>query len=57
VTVPRDYDADPERFLSGTGWPHDDVHPYVAARFAAGGRERCSTSPAATWPARCPTCR
>jgi SAM-dependent methyltransferase len=37
VTVPRDYDADPERFLSGTGWPHDDVHPYVAARFAAAG--------------------
>ena len=32
-----DYDADPERFLSGTGWPHDDVHPYVAARFAAAG--------------------
>jgi SAM-dependent methyltransferase len=37
VTVPRDYDADPGRFLSGTGWPHDDVHPYVAARFAAAG--------------------
>jgi SAM-dependent methyltransferase len=37
VTVPRDYDEDPGRFLSGTGWPHDDVHPYVAARFAAAG--------------------
>ena len=35
VTVPRDYDADPERFLSSTGWPHDDVHPYVAARSPA----------------------
>jgi len=31
VTVPRDYDADPGRFLSGTGCPHDDVNPYVAA--------------------------
>jgi SAM-dependent methyltransferase len=39
VTVPRDYDADPERFLSGTGWPHDDVHPYVAARFAGAGAQ------------------
>ena len=37
MTVPTDYDADPGRFLSGTGWPHDDVHPYVAARFAAAG--------------------
>jgi SAM-dependent methyltransferase len=37
VTVPRDYDADPGRFLSSTGWPHDDVHPYVAARLAAAG--------------------
>jgi SAM-dependent methyltransferase len=40
VTVPRDYDADPQRFLSSTGWPHDDVHPYVAARFAAAGARR-----------------
>ena len=32
-----DYDADPQRFLAGTKWPHDDVHPYVAARFAAAG--------------------
>jgi len=39
VTVPRDYDEDPQRFLSGTGWPHDDVHPYVAARFAAAGAQ------------------
>jgi hypothetical protein len=38
VTVPRDYDEDPGRFLPGTAWPHDDVHPYVAARFAAPGR-------------------
>jgi hypothetical protein len=30
-----DYDAEPERFLSDTKWPHDDVHPYVAERFAA----------------------
>ena len=37
MTVPRDYDEDPGRFLSTTGWPHDDVHPYVAARFAAAG--------------------
>ena len=37
MTVPRDYDVDPERFLSHAGWPHDDVHPYVAARFAAAG--------------------
>ncbi len=37
MIVPRDYDADPSRFLSSDGWPHDDVHPYVAARFAAAG--------------------
>jgi SAM-dependent methyltransferase len=38
VTVfPADYDADPERFLSSTRYPHDDVHPYVAERFAAAG--------------------
>jgi SAM-dependent methyltransferase len=33
----RDYDADPGRFLSTDRHPHDDVHPYVAARFAAAG--------------------
>jgi SAM-dependent methyltransferase len=38
VTVlPPDYDADPGRFLSSTRYPHDDVHPYVADRFAAAG--------------------
>jgi len=37
TALPRDYDCDPERFLSGTRVPHDDVHPYVAARFAAAG--------------------
>ncbi len=35
-----DYDADPERFLANTKWPHDDVHPYVAARFAERGVRR-----------------
>jgi SAM-dependent methyltransferase len=35
-----DYDTDPERFLANTKWPHDDVHPYVAARFARGGAHR-----------------
>lgn len=33
----RDYDADPSRFLSTDRHSHDDVHPYVAARFAAAG--------------------
>jgi SAM-dependent methyltransferase len=33
----RDYDADPRRFLATDEHPHDDVHPYVAARFAAAG--------------------
>src|SRR5690349_10760013 len=33
----RDYDAEPGRFLSTERHPHDDVHPYVAARFAAAG--------------------
>jgi SAM-dependent methyltransferase len=33
----RDYDDDPSRFLSTDQHPHDDVHPYVAARFAAAG--------------------
>jgi len=32
-----DYDSDPGRFLSTGQHPHDDVHPYVAARFAAAG--------------------
>ena len=32
-----DYDADPDRFLATDRHPHDDVHPYVAARFAAAG--------------------
>jgi SAM-dependent methyltransferase len=32
-----DYDADPRRFLATDEHPHDDVHPYVAARFAAAG--------------------
>lgn len=35
--LPNDYDADPGRFLSTEAHPHDDVHPYVAARFAAAG--------------------
>jgi SAM-dependent methyltransferase len=35
--LPNDYDSDPDRFLSGEKHPHDDVHPYVAARFAATG--------------------
>jgi SAM-dependent methyltransferase len=32
-----DYDADPRRFLATDEHRHDDVHPYVAARFAAAG--------------------
>lgn len=35
--LPNDYDSDPDRFLSAEQNPHDDVHPYVAARFAAAG--------------------
>ena len=35
--LPNDYDSDPGRFLSAGKHPHDDVHPYVAARFAAAG--------------------
>src|SRR5580692_4517211 len=35
--LPNDYDADPGRFLAAGKHPHDDVHPYVAARFAAAG--------------------
>lgn len=38
--LPGDYDADPERFLSSSRWPHDDVHPYVAARFHQAGAQR-----------------
>ena len=33
--LPNDYDSDPDRFLATEKHPHDDVHPYVAARFAA----------------------
>jgi len=35
--LPNDYDADPGRFLAAGQHQHDDVHPYVAARFAAAG--------------------
>ena len=35
--LPNDYDSDPDRFLSTEKHPHDDVHPYVAARLAAAG--------------------
>jgi SAM-dependent methyltransferase len=35
-----DYDADPDRFLSNERWPHDDVHPEVAARFHQAGAQR-----------------
>lgn len=38
--IPNDYDRDPERFLSTDRYPHDDVHPHVAARFAAAGARR-----------------
>jgi ubiquinone/menaquinone biosynthesis C-methylase UbiE len=38
--LPNDYDCDPERFLSSGRYPHDDVHPYVAARFAQAGARR-----------------
>lgn len=37
TALPGDYDTDPQRFLSNTRWPHDDVHPYVAARLAQAG--------------------
>jgi SAM-dependent methyltransferase len=33
----NDYDSDPGRFLASEEHPHDDVHPYVAARFSAAG--------------------
>jgi SAM-dependent methyltransferase len=43
--LPNDYDSDPGlflsnekyAFLSNEKYAHDDVHPYVAARFAAAG--------------------
>jgi ubiquinone/menaquinone biosynthesis C-methylase UbiE len=35
--LPGDYDTDPQRFLSSEKYPHDEVHPYVAERFAAAG--------------------
>ncbi|HEY6296493.1 MAG TPA: methyltransferase domain-containing protein [Streptosporangiaceae bacterium] len=37
--LPSDYDSDPGRFLSAGKHAHDDVHPYVAARFAAAGAQ------------------
>jgi SAM-dependent methyltransferase len=37
TAMPNDYDSDPGRFLSAEEHPHDDVHPYVAGRFAAAG--------------------
>ncbi len=37
TALPGDYDADPQRFLANAEWPHDDVHPEVAARLAAAG--------------------
>jgi SAM-dependent methyltransferase len=39
TALPNDYDSDPGRFLSAGKHPHDDVHPYVAARFAAAGAQ------------------
>lgn len=35
--APDDYDTDPGRFLATDDHPHDDVHPYVAERFAEAG--------------------
>lgn len=35
--LPNDYACNPGRFLSTEKHPHDDVHPHVAARFAAAG--------------------
>jgi len=37
TALPRDYDLDPGRFLASTELPHDDVHPYVAARLGDAG--------------------
>ena len=41
--LPNDYDSDPGWFLSNEKHAHDDVHPYVAARFAAAGARPCWT--------------
>lgn len=38
--LPSDYDSDPDRFLSDSKFPHDDVHPHVAARLVQAGA-RC----------------
>jgi SAM-dependent methyltransferase len=38
--LPSDYDSDPDRFLSDSKFPHDDVHPYVAARLVEAGARR-----------------
>jgi SAM-dependent methyltransferase len=40
TALPPDYDVDPERFLSKAKWPHDDVHPHVAAYLVAAGTRR-----------------
>jgi SAM-dependent methyltransferase len=37
TAMPRDYDSDPGRFLASSDVPTGDVHPEVAARFAAAG--------------------
>ena len=37
TALPLDYDSDPGRFLASCEHPHDDVHPYQAARFAQAG--------------------
>src|SRR5260370_41798105 len=38
--MPSDYDRDTERFLSPSRYPKENVHPHVAARFAAAGARR-----------------
>jgi SAM-dependent methyltransferase len=38
--LPSDYDSDPRRFLASDEYPHDDVHPAVAERFARTGARR-----------------
>ena len=38
--LPTDYDSDPGRYLASTELPHEDVHPYVAARLADTGARR-----------------
>jgi SAM-dependent methyltransferase len=40
TALPGDNDSDPARFLSLADWPHDDVHPAVAERFARSGARR-----------------